>query len=183
MKSSVWSRFLPRSGFRAGLERVGLLVLLAVPACNYGFRGGGGFPASIETIYIEPFENQTVHFELQDQVHRRLLEDLPRSLGVQPAGVETADAIVRGRITRYDDVARNYRDGTAGAPTQVLEHEVVITLSVQIIDVARNLVLWESNGVTGRGTYLLASESDLDAREEAIRMLAQSVIDGAQSQW
>ncbi len=183
MRSSVSSRFLPRSGPRAARRLAPLFGLLLLLGCNYGFRGGGGFPADIRTIFIEPFENQTVQFELQDLVYQELLEELPRALGVRPAGRDVADAIVRGRIVRYDDVAQNYRGGGAIGATEVLEHEVQVGVAIEIIDTRRNLVLWESSGVTGRGTYRLATESYVDGRGRAVEELMRLIVDGAQSQW
>ncbi|HEX6941154.1 MAG TPA: LptE family protein [Longimicrobiales bacterium] len=160
-----------------------LLGLLAAAGCNYGFRGGGGFPSSIRTIYIEPFENQTVQFELQELIYQELLSELPRALGVRPAGRDVADAIVRGRIVGYDDVARNYRAGGATQPTEVLEHEVQVSIAIEIIDTQRNLILWEASRLTGKGSYLLASQTYVDGRAAAIKELARLVVDGAQSQW
>lgn len=177
----------PMSGRRAGRKRgwirAALLGSVLLAACNYGFRGGGGFPSNIRTLYIEPFENQTVQFDLEEELYSRLLEELPRAFGVRPAGREVADAIVRGRIVRYDDVARNYQAGDDTRAPRVLEHEVQITVSVQVIDTQRNVILWESSGVTGRGTYRLDSQSDLDGRVDAIKELVQQIVDGAQSQW
>ncbi len=160
-----------------------LLGLLIVGGCNYGFRGGGGFPASIRTIYIEPFENETVQFELQELVYQELFTELPRQLGVRPAGREVADVYVRGRIVGYDDVARNYTPGGANQPSQVVEHEVQVSIAIQLIDTKRNVILWESSRLTGRGSYHLASQTYVDGRAVAIAELTRQIVDGAQSQW
>jgi len=158
-------------------------ALLLAPGCNYGFQGGGGFPAHIRTLYIEPFENRTAQFDLETQLFRKLVERLPRALGVRPAARDVADAVVRGRIVRYDDVAQNYRPGDSGRDPQILEHQVQITISVEIIDLRRNVILWRGENVVGRGEYLPASQTDQVGREEAIEHLIQQIVDGAQSQW
>ena len=183
MMSSVLNRFLPTSGRRVGRNLFALAGLFLTLGCNYGFQGGGGFPASVRTIFIEPFENQTTQFELQDRIYQELLQELPDAFGVRPAGREVADAIVRGRIVRYDDVAQNVRAGSNERAPQVLEHQVQITVAVEIIDVQRNVIIWESSGVTGRGSYLLASQSDVDGWADAIDELRQAIVDGARSQW
>jgi curli biogenesis system outer membrane secretion channel CsgG len=159
-----------------------LLLALALPACNYGFTGGGGLPNSIRTIYIAPFDNQTDRSDLDQQVNRALTEELPRALGLRPAGERNADLIVRGTIMRYDDQASSYRPGTAGN-IDVEQHQVQITLAIQLIDVRENLVRYESQSVSGRGEYRPSSQSDEAARVLALRQVIQQIVDGAQSQW
>lgn len=175
--------FLRTSGFLAN----SLVVATALIAgCNYGFSGGGGFPSDVRTIYIEPFENQTVQVELDQQLFRKLTDRLPRALGGRPGSETNADAVVRGRILRYEDVAQSYR-ATTGQQQQsgvdVLTHQVQITIAVEIIDRKRNVVLWDSNSVVGRGEYRINDQRDTDAREQALNHILQLIIDGAQSQW
>lgn len=161
-----------------------LLSALLASGCNYGFTGGGGFPADVRTVYIEPFPNETVQVELDQQLFRKLTDRLPRALGARPGSENNADAIVRGRITRYEDVAQNYR-ATVGQQSgvDVLTHQVQITVAVEIIDRKRNVVLWDSQNVVGRGEYRINDQRDSDAREQALNHILQLIIDGAQSQW
>lgn len=162
----------------------GILSITALAlGCNYGFQGGGGFPSHIQTIYIAPFENQTPLFELQQQIFTRLMEEVPAALGVRPAGEEVADAVLRGRITRYDDVAQNYQRGQAGQSATVVQNEVLIGVAVELVDTQRNLILWESSGLTGHGAYRPDTETDQQGRLKALEELVQLVLDGAQSQW
>lgn len=184
MKSKA---FLRTFGRRAGASGPVLLALLLIAGCNYGFRGGGGLPPHVETVYVEPFENETAQFGLEQELVTMLSEDLPARLGVRPAGRQVADALVRGRIVRYSDQAQNYRDDgsgeAVGTSTQVVSHQVRVGVAIEIIDVSENLILWESRGVTGEGSYQPSSESDRAARQQAIEDLVGQIIDGAQSQW
>lgn len=155
----------------------------------YTFSGGGGFPKDVRTLYIEPFENQTPQVELDQQLFRALTDTLPRSLGVRPGNEENADAIVRGKIVRYDAAGQNYTTtgATTGNPNQqnvnILSYQVTITVSVELIDRKRNVVLWESSGLVGRGDYRINGEQETDGRIRAVHHLLQQIIDGAQSQW
>jgi hypothetical protein len=163
-----------------------IVLLVASNASCYGFRGGGGFPADIHTMFIEPFENSTSQFELDQQLFTKLNERLPRALGVRAAGEGNADAVVRGKITRYDDAAQNYKTGVNDnnrSGIEILQHQVQITISITLIDKRTNTVLWESPNLTGRGEYRPATQSDQDARQQALNNLVQQIIDGAQSQW
>ncbi|HKJ93877.1 MAG TPA: LptE family protein [Longimicrobiales bacterium] len=158
-----------------------VLAVVALGGCNYGFRGGGGFPPDIRTIYIAPFDNQTAQFDLERQLYDQLSSNLPKQLGIRTAPQDGADAILTGRITRYDDVQGNYKAQTGQNP-QVLTNEIQISISAQLVDVKRNLIIWETNGLTGRGSYKPA-ESDQVGQTEAVKNLVEQVIDGAQSQW
>lgn len=159
-----------------------LLSLLLLCSCNYGLRSAGGFPPNLRTIYIAPIDNRTVKSELDAQVFRELTGRLPRALGIRIGGEKSADAVLRCQIMRYDDAAQNYRQGNAGSVT-VIQHQVSITVAVQIIDVRRNAYIWESSGTVGHGEYRPDTQSDEVARTKAIENLIQQIIDGAQSQW
>ena len=177
-------RFLRISGrFRASALALPALAMLT--ACNYGFLGGGGFPADIRSLFIASFENQTAEFELDQQVFRKLQERVPRALGVRPAGRDMADAVLTGSIVRYEDVAQNYRPGAPGdrQTTEVIAHQVQIIISARIVDTKRHVILWESASISGQGEWLRDTETVERGRERAIDEIVQKIIDGAQSQW
>jgi len=156
-----------------------LPVLLA--GCNYSFRSGS-FPDHIRTVAILPFENETTRFELGQEIHEQLLQDLPRALGVNNAGEEVADAIVRGTITRYDLGTPLFRPGQ-NDQVEVLQRQVTLVVRVEFIDVVENVILWDDTSLSVQGQYLEETESEEVGREEAIALLVQRIVDGAQSNW
>ena len=161
-------------------------LLLAVPwlsGCNYSFIQGAGLPDYISTVAVVPFENDTNRFELTQEVHEALLRQLPRSLGLTPAGEETADAVVSGTIQRYELTAPNYRRGQQAESVEVLQREVVLVVSVEVLDRENYLILWDQSQLRVVGQYLEASETEDVGRAEAIELLVQEIIDGAQSNW
>ena len=172
------------SGFFRASARLAFVLTLAVAAgaCNYGLQGGGGFPAEIRTVHIAPLGNETIQFDVGQQIFRALTERLPGALGLRLAGERTADAVVRGTVLRYEDAAQNYRPGEPGS-VEVVQHQVQITVSIQIIDVRQNQILYEQTSVSGRGEYRPDTQSDEVARTKAIELLIQQIINGAQSQW
>lgn len=180
-----WMPFRPESGPRAGTSLLAALLLLAAGGCNYGFRGGGGFPSSVKTVYIAPFDNETAQFQVSTELFQEMMDRVPRALGVKPGGEQVADAVIRGKVTRYDDQARNYRaSSTTNSQTpQVVQNEVQIAVSVQIIDTKRNVILWESSSIVGKGDYQPDNQDDSVGRKAAVADLVQQMIDGAQSQW
>jgi hypothetical protein len=148
----------------------------------YSFRAGS-FPSDIRTIAVVPFENETSRLELTQELHDALLREVPRSLGLRQAGEDVADAILRGRITSYTQTVPAYRPTAAGDRAEVLQRQVTIMIAVELVDVQRNEIIWESRGLSGEGQYLDASETEEVGMRLAIALLRQRIIDGAQSNW
>lgn len=161
---------------------VGTLLLIG-SACSYSFRAGSFPPPHIETIAVLPFDNETTRFELSGELHDLLLRNLPSALGIRPAGEAIADAAVVGTISRYDVAAQNYSAGRDGGAAQVNQRTVMLSVSVQIIDRVENVVLWESSGLQSQGYFAEASENEDVGRAEAMELLVQKIVDGAQSNW
>jgi hypothetical protein len=169
-----------RASSRAALA----LAAAALPfvACNYSFRAGSFPPPHIRTIAIEPFDNRTTRFELSAELYDQLLRTLPSALGIRTAGLDVADAVVRGTITRYEVVAPNYRAGADGRPPEVLQRQVSIVIDVEIVDLVENVILWESSGVAAQGEFPEGSPEE-GGRQRAMELLVQRIVDGAQSNW
>jgi hypothetical protein len=160
-----------------------LLAAAALSSCLYSFQAGAGFPDYVKTVAIVPFENETTRPEVTDELFAQLLREFPRSQGLQPAGEDVADAVVRGVIRQYDVSTPSYRAGAAGEVPTVLQRQVRIMVEVQIINLADNEILWESRGLSVQGEYLEESETEDIGRAIAIELLVQRIIDGAQSNW
>lgn len=168
--------------FRASARLVPLLFVIIAAGCNYGLQGGGGFPSEIRTIYIAPLNDQSGRLDVPPLLLTAMNEQIPRALGLRLAPERSADALVRGTVMRYEDAAQNYRPGEPGN-IDIVQHQVQITVSIQIIDVRRNEILYEQSSVSGRGEYQPGAQSEDIARTKAIETLIQQIINGAQSQW
>jgi len=177
-------RVVVRPTLMAGRLRCVLVsfVALVVAGCNYGFRSGS-FPAHIRTVAILPFENDTNRFELTQEIHEQLLRELPRALGITNAGEDVADAVVQGRILRYDLTTPLFRPGQQADQVDVLQRQVSIRVEVELIDRVENVILWDNLSLSTQGQYLEESETEEVGRAEAIELLVQSIVDGAQSNW
>ncbi len=158
------------------------VAVSSASACNYSFRAGSFPPPHIRSLAIEPFRNETDRFDLADALTAQLQRELPAALGVRAAGLDAADAVVRGTITRYDVQAPNYRVGAPGRPAEVLQREVRISVSVEIVDRIQNVVLWSSSSETGEGLFPEGAPEE-EGRAAALEILVQRIVDGAQSNW
>jgi len=101
-------------------------------------------------------------------------------LGLRDAPEGKADAIVRGRITRYDvdiPVASSANPSQANTARRKLQ----ITLDVEIVDQTNGKTLWQQKGLIGEGEY--AERAEETGRRTAIDKIVNDVINGAQSQW
>jgi hypothetical protein len=155
-----------------------------VSGCIYTFQAGAGLPDHIQTLAVIPFENDTERFELTEELHQLLVDQLPRTFGVRTGGEEFAEAVVRGRLLRYNVDTPSYRpDPTGGAGAQIIERQVLLTVEVQVVDRVNNLILWESTALAERGEFLEESQGEEDGRELAITRIVQAIVDGLQSNW
>lgn len=162
---------------------LGIFVLmLSVGSCNYSFRSGS-FPDHIRTVAILPFENDTNRFELTQEIHEALLQELPRALGITNAAEDAAQSVIRGRILRYDLTTPLYRPGAGTGQIDVLQRQVGIQVQVEFIDTVEDMVLWDNSSLGIQGQYSEESEGEEVGRAEAILLLVQRIVDGAQSNW
>jgi len=113
-------------------------------------------------------------------VNDAVLEAFQGRLGLRPAGENTADAVVRGRVVRYDaDVPLSFQ-ATQGR-TDVTRRQVQVTVDVEIIDQRAGKTLWQKQGLTELGEYQPPQEAA--GRKIALQKLVTDLVDGAQSQW
>jgi hypothetical protein len=162
---------------RFGASALGLVLLLS--GCLYGFAGGG-LPANIKTVAVLPFDNETSQPTLQRELHESLRREVEGRLGLRTASESRADAVVRGRIVRYDvDIPVGY--SADQSRVNVAERKLQITVDVEIIDQTSGRTLWTRKGLTAEGQYSERSEGE--GRRRAVEKLIADVVAGAQSQW
>jgi hypothetical protein len=168
------------------MPRLASLLLLAavlLTGCVYRFVGGG-LPAHVRTVAVLPFDNETTQPLLETEIVQRLQTELPRNLGVRLADERRADAVVRGRVLAYEEVAASVRPTQDQAQVPVVQRQVRITYELEIYDVREDQPLWRAQAQAALGNFLPErGETPQQGRDRAIRDLVQKVIEGAQSQW
>jgi hypothetical protein len=151
---------------------------LGLSSCIYGFAGGT-LP-NVKTVAILPFENDTSEPALTQEVSEAVRIALEGRLGLRVATEQSADALVRGRVVRYDpDVPQAIQPGQ-GTVT-VTKRKVQLTVDVEIINQHDGTTIWKLQGLTVDGEY--QPPSDKDGRKLALDKLVTQIVDGAQSQW
>lgn len=182
-------RFPRPSGRPAGIVSA-LALAFALSGCLYSFTGGG-LPSHIDRVAILPFELEVNAVAatasppplLTTDLQQELQRELPRSLGVRLAEESIADAIVRGTVTGYEEVAASIRPTQQQDEVPVVQRQVRIVYQAEIYDVREDKAIWRAAGQSVVGNYLPESETVERGVERALEELVKKVIEGAQSQW
>jgi hypothetical protein len=145
---------------------------------------GGGLPPNIRTVYVELFENTTPDEALRGDVQRALQQRLPRELGVRLSAQASADAIIRGKLSGYDETTLNIAaQQQTGGRVQPVQRRLQITFDAEVFDVRGDKVLWRGTNISAFGDYNPSNQTINVAREKAVVDIIQKVVQGAQSQW
>ena len=169
-------RLIRRSGIFSALL-CSALAAGCVP--RYGFAGGG-LPANIHTLAIQPFDNETASPDLQKELFDAMRRELQSRLGVRDAPVERADAVVKGVVRTYDiDVPVGFSANPQQAVTSRRKLQIVV--DVLILDQTTNKTLWQKKDLRVDGEY--AEGNEAGGRQEAIKRIVSDIVEGAQSQW
>lgn len=131
-----------------------------------------------------PFENLTSEGTLTRAVQSAVRDAVEGRLGLRASGEHAADAVVRGTITQYEpDVPVAYTGGTTGVPNQVqvTKRQLQITLDIDIVDQRSGATLWTGHGLRVQGDYSTGQEAE--GLRKALDLLADDIVQGAQSQW
>lgn len=183
----MYRPFLKRPGSSPArsLARLAALALLlpALSGCMYSFAGGG-LPAHVRRVYIQPFENETPYQTLTSDLLRELQDRLPGALGVRLSSEQAADAIIRGTLRSAEEQTTNFSP-TADPTGRIERNEarVQITFGAEIYDVREDKLLWQGQSITAIGLFNPESQDVDDGRREALEEVAIKIVEGAQSQW
>jgi hypothetical protein len=154
---------------RRGLPALLLFLALFASGCArmYGFAGGGT-PLDVKTVAVLPFDNETMRKAMSTR------------LGLREASEDKANAVVRGKITRFEpDVPVAFSSNPQLATT--VRRRLQVVIEVEIFDTVHNRVLWTGKGMSGTGEY--AENSETEGRKQAVDKIVSDIIVGVQSQW
>jgi len=162
-----------------------LLVLsCACAGCGYHVAGhsGGNIPASIQSIDVPTFTNQTSRFKIEQQLTQAVVRELLTRTKYKVRANEKpddADAILRGTITGFSSYPVVY-DPASGHATALVN----VRLKVSLIDQKTKKVLYENADFVYREQYEISGQATTYFDESAAavdrlsRALAGSLVSG-----
>jgi hypothetical protein len=156
----------------SGCSLRGLVCLLLLAAgCGYQPLGSGGGPADIQRMYLAPLTNNTFRPGLQGLVGAAILRRLQQDGRVQLVSQETAEAVLAGNLTAYENLP------IAVDPQDVGRRFLVrLIFAMQLKERAGEKVLLKEE-ITGEAFYTTGSDivGTRSAEEEAAQRAAQDL--------
>ena len=123
---------------------LGMLLLLAVSGCGYGFSAKGeAFPKDVQKVFIETLVNLTREVGVEGHLTTALKSELRQNGQLRLVNeLNQADAIISGVVRVYNSraVGTNRHD-------EALQYELTMILDMTLRRRAPDEVLWRTQGI------------------------------------
>jgi len=163
---------------RLGYVLIPTLIVALIGCGVYSCTGRG--IAGIESIALEPFQNQTAEIGIRESLTDAILDGLLSDRTLKIVDPVTADAILYGTLTSVEDRPLSFDENEA-----VSEFEVRITVSFVLKKPDKAEAVWEGQ-ITGAGSYPNKTGT-IEEREEGIKLalerLTQDLLNRLTSDW
>ncbi len=149
-----------------------IILLLGAGACGYHREGRGtNLPTTIHTISVPTFRNDTFEAGLEAVVSDALRRQIAVHKYVKTRDPETADVIVVGVISKFNNKPISFSRGDYAA-----EYRASIQARVKLVT-RKGEVLWSDDGISDFSDYYATSDifqSELN-KKEAIDHIAKKM--------
>lgn len=173
MPNIPYSRIILRMALSAGL------FLAVFPAGCSHYSVSGSLPSHIKTVAVPLFGNETVETGIVEDITDAVVNAIISNGSMKVVAESRANATVSGTIVNVRDEADTYSSsGTAS------QFKIRIIADVVFYDRVKNKVIYEGKGMEGWARYEASNASArAEAKEEAAKMLAETVIDKIVAGW
>ncbi len=152
---------------------IGLATLLA--GCGvYSFTPG---KATISTIALEPFENQTPQYSLADQMTETVIDAFISDGSLKVVESDVAEAILVGTLTSYERLVHEFDQSD-----QVAQYKVQIGFDVALTNPEDQSEIWKIQ-LTLDGIYDADGETEEDGQRLVGEQLVDAVINKTTKSW
>ncbi|MBN1756527.1 LptE family protein [bacterium] len=128
----------------------------------------------LKTTYVAPFENETSEYGIEITLNEKVINALVGGHQFSIESDELADSRFEGKILDVIREAYSYNQ-----EEQVELYRVKIIAQITFYDKINNQQLWQKR-LDGWGTYSPEASDDV-AREDALEMIADKIIEQLQS--
>lgn len=155
-----------------------IIIALTGFSCGYHFSSGGEhIDSSIQTVFVEKFQNRTSESNLENYVQNAFVNEFRRGSRFDLAdSKERADAIITGSIKRASLSHLSYTSSDVAK-----ENRVNLTMAVTFKTNKSNNIIWNNDNLTGNEAFLVDFDpSRTDAnKEKALRKLVVDMAERA----
>jgi hypothetical protein len=133
--------------------------------------------SEIESIAVQPFENETAEFGLADRLTEIVIDAFIADGNLKVVSPEHADALLQGTLTYYDRVPETFDQND-----QVQTYKVVMDFKVTLKDAQTEDVIWSETS-RQEGPYDANTEREEDGQQRAGELLVQMIINKTTKSW
>lgn len=152
---------------------IGLVMVLA--GCGvYSFTPG---KATISTIALEPFENQTPQYSLADQMTETVIDAFISDGSLKVVESDVADAILIGTLTSYERLVHEFDQSD-----QVAQYKVHIGFDVVLKNPEDQSEIWKIQ-LALDGIYDAETETEEDGQRRVGDQLVDAVLNKTTKSW
>ncbi len=152
-----------------------LVLLLALSACGYNFRGQvNNLPGDVRTVAIPVFANHTGEVRIESIITDEVIFQFTRSQQLRVVSEGQADAVLKGSINQV-----NIEDVAYTAAETSRQRRITITIDAKLVRTSDGTVLWHDPRLRQRRTYNVSDnpQANEQAKQEAIIALAQDLAE------
>lgn len=156
-----------------------LLLPLIVLSCSYSFTGAN--TGGLKNIYIPVFDNQTSEPGIRERLTNDLTNAIIEDNNFKISNRTSADALLSGKITRLEDVPFTFEGSGQNFATN--DYKITVTATIKFESLVEKKTLWEET-IVGTGRYALqGTKRRSDGLDEALKMIAQNILNKVVSNW
>lgn len=167
-----------------------LLGIVTLSGC--GYTTGSLLPSGYKTIFVKPVENSVDYINqderklyvpgMENSVRTAMIDRFLFDGNLHVGTQDTADLVLEAKLTGFD--REELRINTNA---DVKEYRLRVTVSMKVIDQRENgKIMWEEPSFAGESTYYVTgplAKSDSAALEDAVKDLAQRVVERTVQNW
>ena len=131
----------------------------------------------METLAVEPFENQTTQYDLADLMTEAVVDAFITDGTMKVVSPDVAQGLLVGKLTKYERVAQEFDEND-----QVSRYKVLVGVDVALKNPKDRSDIW-SIQVTLDGIYDASTETEEDGQRLVAEQLVEAVLNKTTKSW